>query len=217
MKRLRDDINAPLIFTPFGGPMNICAEMVNHGLELPEGKTLLEMGLFTLGHLETNGGNKVEVAKRKQGSFYVHVVARNADGTLDSLPIMIYPNNESNIKISADYFNSYFNCHGLVFSDCEYWINPLASSLNPGNGQMIPNRPNISMLLEDEYERVEEQEQWDCGMLVNRAGVIVHSIKKENDIILSKYDGYQLLEHRSIEEIDDDRYGNAEYEFYRRV
>jgi hypothetical protein len=139
VKRLNDTPFGELIFQVRGGPMNVSNECINHGLQLPGGKTLLETGLFVLGHLISNKGNNIEVAYRKRGSFAVHLVAYDAAKVVNPIPIRVYPNFESTDEISEpiDLFIPYYNCHGCTFGDRHYWINPEASSIDK-NGKMVP-------------------------------------------------------------------------------
>lgn len=215
MRRENDNPNASLIFRPIGGPITMDAKMENHGIELPAGKWIHILGLFTLGYLETDSGNNIEVARRVPGSTLIHLVTQDAAMNIQSLPVRLYPDPEETdlIEIPENCFNPLYNCHGLTFGDSEYWINPLASRID--NGRMVLDRPNIRTLLDDEYKQVEETENWDIAVLLNENNDIVHSVKRIGDDILSKYDDYQLKTHTTIEDVEDERYGIGHYEYYR--
>jgi hypothetical protein len=216
MKTINDNPNSPLKFSPFGQPMTICGECVNHGLNLPTGKVVLERGLFILGHLWTDKGKKIEAALRIPNTFDYHSCAIDASKVDYFKPIRLFPNPEANseVNIPDNLFSPYYNCHGLSFANSEYWINPVASKME--NGRMVPSIPNVEIILEDEFIKVDSQSDWDVAVLRNTKNEILHSVRKEGGKINSKYDAYRKISFDRIEDVDISVYGKGTFYFYKK-
>jgi len=216
MKRKKSDSDKKLKFKPRSGLMYEAAECVNHGLELHENKLLWSMGLYTIGYLKTDKGRKIEAARRKSGSYQIHLGSSQDYEGKNKEPISIYPDTEPNdeITIPDNFFQPYFNCHGLTFADSEYWINPVVFERMP-NGSLRVVSENIKILLEDEYVEVNSNDIWTVAVLFNSNNEIVHSVKREKDRIFCKYDGYQLEKYKTIEEVEIDRYNGGNFKFYK--
>jgi hypothetical protein len=217
MKTKYDTDDSPLKFNAYGQPMYITAQCVNHGLCLPVGKVLLERGLFILGNLETDRGRKIEAAKRIVESFDYYCCALEASESDNFLPFRVFPRGEhcSEIEVPEDLFNPAYNCHGHTFAHNEYWINPLASISQ--NGVMTPINPNVDIILEDEYIKVDYSQNWDIAVFRNYKNEILHSILNQNGIITSKYDSYKKISCDDIKSVDTSVYGKGKFEFYRRL
>lgn len=214
MKRKKK--NNKLKFKPKSGLMYEATVCVNHGLELQKNKFLWSMGLYTNGYLKTNKGRKIEAARRKSGSYQIHLGSSPEYRGKSKEPICVYPNVELNKEISVPnkFFQPYFNCHGLTFADSEYWINPFVGELMPdGSTKVISD--NIKLLLEDEYVQVNDKDDWEVAVLFDFDNKIVHSVKREKEVIYCKYDGYQLEKYNNIEKVDIERYGGGEFKFYK--
>lgn len=207
-----------LRFEPRSGTQFEASNAVNHGIPLPAGKFLFSTGLFIIGELFTDRGRRVEVAQRKLSSYKMHLCAdTNYDGNSKE-PICIYPEIEANneIDIPPNFFLPSYNCHGHVFADKQYWINPMIFNRN-SSGQIVPVAENIRLILQDEYEEVAEEDNWDIGILVNASNFIVHAVKRNANQIESKYDGYQLSLYDNLDEVDIDRYGPGHFEFFKKT
>jgi hypothetical protein len=217
MKTTDNNPNSPLKFSAFGQPMSMLGECINHGLILPTGKVVLERGLFILGHLETDKGRSVEAALRIPETFDYHSCAIDASMANYFKPIRLFPNPEKNGEVSVpdDLFNPYYNCHGQSFGNSEYWINPMASKMV--NGRMESTFPNVDIILEDEFTKVESQSDWSVAIFRNNKNEILHSVHKENGRIISKYDAYRRLSFDIIEDVDVSVYGNGTFDFYERI
>lgn len=216
MKTIDDKPNSPLKFSPFGQPMNITAQCVNHGLILPTGKVVLERGLFILGHLLTDKGRKIEAALRIPDTFDYHSCAIDASMVNYFKPIRLFPNPEINdeVQVPDNLFNPYYNCHGYSFANSEYWINPLASKME--NGRMVSAFPNVDIILEDEYTKEDSQAEWDVAVFRNSKNEILHSVRKEGGKINSKYDAYRNISFDRIEDVDTKVYGTGTFYFYKK-
>jgi hypothetical protein len=217
MKRIDNKPNSPLKFSAFGQPMDMCGQCVNHGLNLPNGKVVLERGLFILGHLETDKGRKIEAALRIQDTFDYHSCAIDAKNMGNYKPIRLFPNPEINneVVVPNDLFNPYYNCHGYSFANSEYWINPLASKMV--DHKMILAFPNLDILLEDEFTKVDSKHDWEVAIFRNNKNEILHSVGKENGKIVSKYDAYKKISFENIDEVDVSVYGEGSFDFYKRI
>lgn len=207
MKRIDNGINASLHFEPFPEPGFECTWLLNHGLELPKGKQLYSQGIFTNGFLETNGGAKIQAAKRKSDSYLIHLVtACDYDGpSLE--PIRLLPNAEpqNEVDIPNDFFRPLFNCHGCTFGDSEYWINPVKDDRDR-DGKIVPSGDNVNLILNDEYEVVDKDECWDVAVFYDAQSNIVHSVRRKDGLILCKYDQYQLMRLKTLDEMDFNKY-----------
>jgi len=135
---LKIDSNGEFVIEPYGGPMQMCSECINHGIGIPSNKTFLEIGLYTNAYIFTEKGNKIEVAIRKMDSFHVPLVSRNANTYPDSLPIRVFPECEESTQklIPNNFFNPYYNCHGCTLVNDTFWINPYKDNVNQ-EGQII--------------------------------------------------------------------------------
>lgn len=218
MKRINNDPNEKLVFEPKSGLMYEAAMCINHGLELPKDKFLWSMGIYTDGFLETKNGRKIEVARRKLGSYQIHLAATPEYTETKKEPILLFPDSEINeeVTVPENFFLPYFNCHGFTFADSEYWINPMCFERDL-NGNISSKAENIRILLEDEYYQVTSEKKWDVAILLNFNNEIVHSVKRENHIIFSKYDGYQLEKYNRIEDVEIQRYGNGNFKFFKNL
>jgi hypothetical protein len=217
MKTTDNNPNSPLKFFAFGQPMGMLGECVNHGLTLPTGKVVLERGLFILGHLETDKGRKIEAALRIPETFDYHSCAIDASKVKYFKPIRLFPNPETNseVVIPYDLFNPYYNCHGQSFGNSEYWINPMASKMV--NGRMESAFPNVDIILDDEFTKVDSQSNWNVAVFRNNKNEILHSVQKQNGRITSKYDAYRKLSFDKMEDVDVSVYGAGTFIFYKRI
>lgn len=206
--------NGSLQFEPFGVTNNTAGSVINHGLNLPNQGAILEMGVFTNGYLRTNAGRNVEAQRRKIDSFSYHLCYFDAGAVADPEPIRLYPNPEpNNLNIPDNLFLPAYNCHGFAFGDSHYWINPIATV--PINGANPVFNRNIEVILEDEFGQVGEEEGWDVAIFTHDNGHIAHSLKRDNGIVYSKFDNYQLVNYNSFENVDMARYSPGEFLFYR--
>lgn len=188
----------PIYGTCFGPP-----NLRNHGLQVPEAKFLHCLGVYIEGHLETDRGRRIEAALRKTGSYSIYLCSEPWYQGESKKPIRLFPDPEPTTEISfpENYFLPYFNCHGYTFGDGEFWINPVSykrDTQQPGcyvknpQGERVIETHSIEVILEDEYLEVAENDGWDVAVLSNQVDGIVHSVKRENGIVLSKYDSYNL-------------------------
>ncbi len=194
----------------------ISNDQVNsHGLEVPPGKIIVQFGQFVLGDLETDSGRKIEAMKRLPESYSIYLILPAAGNVQTSMPIRLFPNPEitTEIIVPNNFFLPYYNCHGCCFGDREYYINPLACSIDQ-QGRMLLNKPNLEILLADEYDAVAENDDWDIGVLKNSANEIIHSVKRINGQIVSKYDLFQEESYQDINCVDINRYGNGTFSYY---
>lgn len=217
MKRINNDSNEKLMFEPKSGLMYETSVCINHGLNLPEDKFLWSMGLYTDGFLETNKGHKIEAARRKLGSYQIHLGTTSEYTGISKEPICVFPDIELNpeIDIPKNFFLPYFNCHGHTFAENEFWINPMCYQMN--NGNIISISENIRILLEDEFIEVDIQENWSVAILLNSNNDITHSVKRENGVLSSKYDGYKLEFYDHISQVETNRYNGGIFKFYRNL
>jgi hypothetical protein len=218
MKTIDNKKGSQLKFSAFGPHLFINNTCINHGLNLPEGKYILERGIFILGHLETNKGNLIEAHLRFPATFDYHVCSC-VDGDLvsNNKPIRLFPNAEKNAELIApsDLFNPWYNCHGLTFANSEYWVNPKACKLE--NGKMVMAHSNVDLILDDEFEEVESHSDWDVAVFRDRNNEISHSVRRENNKIISKYDGYRRITFDKIEDVDVSMYGVGVFHFYKSL
>ena len=216
MKRINNSPTEKLIFVPKSGLMISNDRVESHGLTIPNNKIIVQFGQFILGDLETDAGRKIEVMKRLPESYSIHLILPIARNIAATMPIRLFPNSEitTGVIVPNNYFLPYYNCHGCCFGEGEYYINPLACSMD-NQGRMQLNKPNLEILLHDEYEIVEEKDNWDIGIFKNSANEILHSVKRQNGKVISKYDLFHEESHNDISQVDIARYGNGIFHYYK--
>lgn len=185
------------------------ARIINHSLRIADTSYIQQLALSTEAIVKTDKNNNIEILNFHSNTISFYLIDPF------KAPIQLFPNNELStersveIGLNTNSFIPLYNCHGCTFAESQCWINPYIFEKN-AFGQII-NRKNIEVILDDEYIKVNKDEIWDIAVFRKKIdNSIVHSVRKKEGKIISKYDIFYESSHNSIDEIEFNRYGGIE-------
>ena len=193
-----------------GNNLYYADKIINHSLKIAEKSYIQRLALSTEAIVKTDKNNNIEILNFHSNTISFYLI------DLFKAPIQLFPNNELStegsveIGLKTNSFIPLYNCHGCTFAEGKCWINPYIFEKD-AFGQIIKRKKNIEVILDDEYIKVNKDEIWDIAVFRKKIdNSIVHSVRKKEGKIISKYDFFYESSHNSIDEIEFKRYGGIE-------